>query len=246
MLDTADGERIGAWLFRGRDDLPSVVLLHGKGGTRSACLPLAERLVGAGYTCLAVTMRGHGDSSGEIFDFGRSEALDVVAAVEFFEALRPGGCIVVRGASLGAAAAVFAASRLGERVSGYVLECLYRDLGSAALSRTRLYLPPLLDLIAYKGMELVAPWILRAPDEIAPIRAIRCIPQGVPVLLLVGGKDEQTTADEARDLYDQIRSHGELVIVPDGSHDHLMFAAPALYTKTVLGFLERVTEAAGK
>jgi hypothetical protein len=96
-LHTADGHTLGAWFFAGRADRPAVVLLHGNGGNRTACLPEAELLASAGYPVLAVTLRAHGDSSGDVNDFGLSARHDVVAAVGWLEGKRPGAPVVVWG-----------------------------------------------------------------------------------------------------------------------------------------------------
>src|SRR2546421_495350 len=39
-----DGHELGAWLVRGRDEAPSVLLLHGDGGSRRKCLDRAAML----------------------------------------------------------------------------------------------------------------------------------------------------------------------------------------------------------
>ena len=60
----------------------------------------------------------------------------MIAAVEFLERHRPGKPIVVLGASLGAAAAVFASGELAHRVQGYILESPYKDLKTAVRNRS--------------------------------------------------------------------------------------------------------------
>jgi dipeptidyl aminopeptidase/acylaminoacyl peptidase len=69
-LKTSDGETLGAWLQRGPPDGPSVVVLHGYRGCRRDGLPAAEFFAGQGCTVLLVSLRAHGDSSGEVNDFG--------------------------------------------------------------------------------------------------------------------------------------------------------------------------------
>ena len=110
-----------------------------------------------GYAVLMISLRAHGDSSGDYHDVGFRLRRDVWAAVEFLEARRPGRPIVVMGTSMGAAAAVFAASELGHRVQGYILESPYQDLKTAAWNRTDVYLPPVLSHAAYLGLRAVGP-----------------------------------------------------------------------------------------
>ena len=94
-LTTPDGQMLGAWFFPGRAELPTVVLLHGNGESRTACLPQAELLASAGYPVLTVTLRAHGDSTGDRNDMGYSARHDALAAVAWSEARRPGAPVVV-------------------------------------------------------------------------------------------------------------------------------------------------------
>jgi alpha-beta hydrolase superfamily lysophospholipase len=238
-LNTSDGQTLGAWFFPGRAEHPTVVLLHGNGGSRTACLPQAEWLVSAGYSVLAVTLRAHGDSTGAANDFGYSARHDVVAAVEWLAAHRPGTRIVVWGQSLGSAAALFAAPELGERVCGYVLECPYRDLRTAVRNRCRVYLPPGLDVIAYAGLRVAAPLVLPDFDRISPLDAAAGMPPDARVLVLTGTADRRATPDEARAITDRLGPRAELVVVEGGDHLRLDAPDPDRYRRTLLGFLER-------
>ena len=236
-LKTSDGHDLGAWFAPGRDDRPSVVLLHGNGGNRSSLLSLAELLASEGYSVLPVSLRAHGDSSGDYNDFGYSARLDVVSAVELLEARRPGRPIFVHGLSLGAAAATFAARDLGERVAGYLLEAPYRDLRSAVRNRTRSEVPPGLEWVAYQGLVIVSPLVLPQIDAISPFEAIAHVPDKVPVLLIAGRHDPKATPDQVEALFDRVRSHGKLVVFENAGHLHYRESNPELYRSTVLGFL---------
>jgi alpha-beta hydrolase superfamily lysophospholipase len=143
-IRTRDGEELGAWFMAGRDDRPSVLLLHGNKGSRESSLNRAQIFAAEGCSVLLISLRAHGDSTGNYHDIGFSARRDVWAAVEFLEAHRPGQPVVVMGTSMGAAVATFAASELGNRVQGYILESPYQDLKTAAWNRTDVYLPPLL------------------------------------------------------------------------------------------------------
>ena len=134
-LKTVDGQDIGAWLVAGSSEDPSVLLIHGIGASRSACLSRASMYVAQGCTVFMISLRTHGDSTGEFNDMGFSARHDIVAAVDFLERRRPGKAIIVHGLSMGGAAAVFASSELGHRVHGYILESPYSDLKVAVRHR---------------------------------------------------------------------------------------------------------------
>jgi pimeloyl-ACP methyl ester carboxylesterase len=242
-LRTTDGQELGAWFVPGRSQasgpLPAVVLLHGDGGNRQACLPQAELLAGVGCPVLLVTLRAHGDSTGTFNDFGYSARHDVTAAVAWLEQKLPGRPIVVWGASLGAAAAVFAEGELGERVRGLILECLYQDLRTAARNRMELALPPPLDTIAYTGLLVVSPLVLGNVDNISPLAASARIPENVPVLILAGGADRHARPEEARAIFQRLESHARLVFIEGAGHMGLLHADPVRYKQSVTEFVEQ-------
>ena len=62
-----------------------------------------------------ISLRAHGDSTGDLNDFGHSARHDVVTAVDWLEHNHPERPVVVWGQSLGAAAAIFTAEAIGRR-----------------------------------------------------------------------------------------------------------------------------------
>jgi pimeloyl-ACP methyl ester carboxylesterase len=239
-LTTRDGQDLGAWYVAGRDDVPGVILLHGNGGSRWNCLGRAELLTAAGYPVLMVSLRAHGDSSGDVNDFGYGARHDVVAAVAFLEARRPGKPIVVMGTSMGGAAALFASAELGERVGGYILESPYRDLRTATWNRLNNTLPPVVDWVAYRGLLAVAPLVVPHFDRISPCEAARGVPADVPVLILAGANDRRARPHEARAILDRVQTHGRLIVFDRADHLLMVHADPERYRRAVLGFLESI------
>lgn len=236
-LATADGEEVGAWFVPGDERGPSVVLLHGNGNSRAWCLPWGELLAGQGCSVLLVTLRAHGDSTGERNDIGYSARQDVVAAVAYLERRRPGKSVLLMGKSLGAAAAVFAARELGGRVRGCLLESPYRDLRTAVRNRVENHLPPVLDRVAYAGLLLAGRVVLPHLDRIAPVECVGAIPPDVPVWVLAGDRDDQARPEEARALYERVAGHGRLVFFAGAGHDSLLPHDPALYRRVVAEWL---------
>ncbi|MGL4552450.1 MAG: alpha/beta hydrolase, partial [Gemmataceae bacterium] len=195
----------------------------------------ARLLAEAGCAALLVTLRAHGDSTGHLNDFGRGSAADVVAAVDWIERHRPGRRVLVWGQSLGSAAALFAAGTLGGRVSGYVLECPYRDLDTAVRNRAAVYLPFGVRTVAAAGLTAVAPLVL-ADARASPLRAASQMPPSARVLILAGSADRRATPDEARAIHGRIPG-SRLVVIDGGDHLELAAADPAGYAAAVNGFL---------
>ncbi len=240
-LPTADGQEIGAWFVAGPEAGPSILLLHGNGESRRASLPLAEFFARQGCSVLLVSLRAHGDSSGEVNDIGYSARHDVVAAVDYLEQRRKYRPILVQGTSLGAAAALYAAETLGTRVRGYVLESPFADLHTAVRNRTEIYLPFPLDRVAYAGLALTGPLVLPDLDRMAPVEAIATIPATVPVVLLAGGRDQLARPAEAQALYQRIANHCRLVWFARAGHESYYAHDPALYRQAVAELLAVAT-----
>ncbi len=240
-IATSDGQTLGAWYAAGEDEAPSVLLLHGRGGSRGNCLSRAGILSEeAGCAVLLLSLRSHGDSTGHLNDIGYSARHDVVAAVEFLEQRRPGRPVVVLGVSMGAAAALFASEELGEKVQGYILDSPYRDLETAVWNRTKAYLPPVLDLIAYAGLRIAAPLVLPDFEAIAPVRAARGVPRSVPILILAGTDDPLARTEEALAIRDETSGHATVEIFPKAGHHGLVASDPDRYRRLVLDFCDQV------
>ena len=200
-LRTPDGYELGAWLARGKEEAPSVLLLHGNRGSRRKCLDRAAVLAASGCTVLLVSLRAHGDSTGEFNDIGFSARHDVVTAIDFLERQRPAHPIIVYGTSMGAAAAVFASGELAHRVHGYVLESPYADLRTAVRNRIENALPPVCDWVIYQGLSLVAPLVVPDLARISTVEAIQAAPPDVPILILAGSQDRRARPEEAACLW---------------------------------------------
>ncbi len=239
QLLTSDGEQIAAWFIAGRDDRPVVVLLHGYQAARRSMLGSARFWARRGLSVMAISQRGHGESSGDRVDFGYSARHDVVAAVDFLGRRLPGRPILIHGRSMGAASAIFAAGEIGDPVHGYILECPYLDLRTAVWNRAQLKLPPVLDWVAFRGMIAVSPLVLPHAADISPINAIEKMPANVPLLILAGAKDRHARPHEARKLNAAAPGPSELIIFESAGHTGLKATDPQRYNRSLSQFLRR-------
>jgi alpha-beta hydrolase superfamily lysophospholipase len=235
---TCDNEQIGAWLARGKPEKGCVLLLHGNESSRGGMLPVMEMLAKADYTVLAISFRAHGDSTGNLNDFGWSARRDVATAVDFLEREFAGRPIYVVGRSLGAAAAIYAAKDLDGRIAGYFLEQPYRDLRSAVWNRLQNRLPWGLNGIAYGGLRIWAPAFLPVDiDRLSPADRIADIPENVPIVIIAGSADRHARLDEVKTLYHRVESHAKLVVFEDAAHVSLDQYDPELYRSTLFEFI---------
>lgn len=132
-VDTPLGDA-PAWLFPAEHDSGRwVIIVHGRGTTRSECLRAVPVWRDAGYTSLLVSYRNDGDappSTDGLYGLGDTEWRDVDAAID--EAVSRGATdIVLMGWSMGGTIAVQAALRSdkADLVRGIVLESPVLDWG---------------------------------------------------------------------------------------------------------------------
>lgn len=196
-LEAADGARVRGHAFVAGAADRAVVLLHMNQADRGAMEPAARIWAGLGWSSVAVTLRGHGDAEGERLDYGLTSRHDASAAVAWARA-RFEGPIIVHGVSLGAAAALLAASSGGPPVDGYVLEAPFTSVAAAVHDRTSMRLPPLVDRLAAVSLLAVAPLFLPGARGISPLRAARSIPPATPVLLLASTRDRRAPLESVR------------------------------------------------
>jgi uncharacterized protein len=238
-LTASDGEQIGAWFIAGKPDRPVVLILHGNGASRAACLGQAELVGSIGCGVLLITFRAHGDSTGELNDFGYGAHHDVVAAVEWVKKNTVGQQVIVWGQSLGSAAALFAAEGLGNEVAGYIFECPYRDLRTAVWNRLNQRLPLPLNYVAYTGMKLVSPLVVPHAKQISPLNAAAKLPSSIPVLVLAGGIDQRAFVVESQEICECCKDRSQLVVFENADHLKLFDADEAAYRKAVLEFIQK-------
>ena len=216
-VTTSDGHQLGAWFVRGPGK-PAVLLMHGNGADRTSRLDELQFLVDRGCSVLTLTMRAHGDSSGEVNDFGYSARSDVIAAVRELKSLCPQQPICVWGGSLSAAAAIFAAPELESEVDHWLLECPYADLETAVRQRLDRFLPPVLVPVAEWNLHRGADVILPHWRKISPLEAARRFPQRGSVTIVTGKLDTRATPTESQLIATAMGPHARVVIVDNADH----------------------------
>ncbi|HEY7089005.1 MAG TPA: alpha/beta fold hydrolase [Tepidisphaeraceae bacterium] len=221
-LPTSDGQQIGGWFVRPTQHQAIFLLLHGNGDSRRSNAALMQSLAEQGYGVLAISLRAHGDSTGSLNDIGWSARYDAIAAVDFVRRIYPAEPLIICGVSLGAATAVYASDELKDRVSAYVLDSLYLDLDSAVRNRLHLFLPPVADWIAYRGLRLWAPCFLtQSIDQYSPMQHLQSIPSTTPVTFLCGSLDDRALPCEGEQMFNSIRSHARLIRFEGAGHGNL-------------------------
>lgn len=219
---TVDGYRLDGWWIPVEGSRGVVVVLHGHAKNKAQ---MVDRMVFArelGWSVLAVSVRGHGASDGWRSDIGVTNVADAAAALA--EARRRAGGRPVVGWGLSMGAGLLLQQGADAELDGIIVECPYRDLGRATEIRLAWALP---DVVAPPLARVAGWWSVQLlgvdPAAVSPVRAAFDLPPGLPVLVLMGGKDWKAPAGDVMAL--EGRPGTRIEVLRDASHEEI-FAAP--------------------
>jgi len=219
-----DGTRIAGWyLPADKESSTTALLCHGLGSGRAGWLTLIDHLHRDGVNVLAIDLRAHGDSGGQLCSFGAREQLDPLAAVDWLKSTHPDSAarIVGVGASLGSAALFEAAaedSRIDAVASLSTFDTLQNELNDAS---TRRMPRPLGWLARHLALPMAS---LHAGVDLRTVRPVDAIQQlwPRPVLIVHATGDEIIPFDAGFRLYQQATQPKESLWIKGGSHNGLL------------------------
>jgi pimeloyl-ACP methyl ester carboxylesterase len=240
-FQATDGVHLAGWLVVASAHAPTLILVHGSKGTRTAMLPWARFLFAAGYTVLLYDSRGCGESEGWGIALGTREADDVVGAVHFLQQradlqTRRFGAL---GISLGAGVVLLAAARESALVAT-VADSAWADTSAQITWMDSISRPPFaLPLLPY-GPALADALV---GGDVAATRPVDVISQIAPrAVMLIHSADDQnatTPLSGERRLYAAAGQPKEQWIAPHGGHIGALDAYPQEYQQRVLAFFAR-------
>lgn len=230
-----DGVEIAGSFFPAKDgSAPVVLLLHGNGASRGQFATHAPWLNAAGYSVLAIDLRGHGESGGDMKSFGLFEARDVEGALNWIRSERPYSAVGVIGVSLGGAAYLLRKDQTMP-VQALVVQAVYPDIDRAIRNRIASRIGNLMAAIGTPTLTLQSPFLFGVPSgQISPIDGASKYTG--PALVIGGANDVYTPAAETRQLYSAFRGKRALWIAPGLGHDQMSSANGGEYQKRVLAF----------
>jgi alpha-beta hydrolase superfamily lysophospholipase len=216
----------------------TIVLAHGRFGSKDADLEYVPWLREAGYNCLMFDFRGHGRSEGGYTSFGFHERKDLLGALDFLRSKNI-YTVGVLGFSLGAVVGISTAAE-GDEIVAVVADGAFVELRSAlARGAQERHLPgrlvralgPSILWLAGKrvGGDLQQSDPLRWVDRIAP-RAL---------FLIHGAEDPYVSVEDVQRLYERAGEPKELWIAPGAGHRRVDEVYPDQYRERVLGFFDR-------
>ncbi len=214
----------------------TVLLLHGYGLAQFSMLPWALRLGQAGYRCVLVDLRGHGESSGRQIYFGIRETNDLDHLLDALAADKKlAGPVTVVGESYGAALALRWAS-VQPRVQTVVAIAPYASLSNSVLNICRQYAGWVSPEIFKSGLKKL-PSLLGIPAaEFDTTTVMERKP--VAALFVAAGEDNITPANDVKTVYSLALPGSKIMVVPDATHEALTYYFPEL-VPPVLSWLAR-------
>jgi pimeloyl-ACP methyl ester carboxylesterase len=235
-----DNVPISAWFIPKDGSSRVVILVHGKGQTRTqefnGCyLEVAAMLHERGFNILMLDLRGHGKSGDARFTYAIRERYDVLGAVDWLQKQGfSAGSMGVLGVSMGAASSIHAAAEepaIGAVVSDSAFAEFLPIVERAFTQESGLppfFLPSTVWAIGVLTGEDVA---LSRPVAVLGNIAPR------PVLLIHAKGDELIPVDHAYQLQAALPG-SELWIVPVKEHAKTFNADKQAYSERVGGFFE--------
>ena len=228
-LVSATGTDLKAWFLPVGGRAPAVVVLHGWGANASLMLPLAPHLHRAGFHALFLDARNHGRSEHDDFVSMPRFAEDLDVAIEWLRDRRDVSSIGVIGHSVGAGAAILAASRT-DQIDAVVSVSAFAHPGEAMAEGPPFsFLPAPVQRSLFRTMERTIGFRF---DDIAPRERVALV--DAPVMLVHGGADTTITPRHFEELVNRAPD-AETLFVEDADHASLDAFEPHIHR--ILGFL---------
>lgn len=231
---SSDGIPLRGWLIPGDDPVGTIVICHGYGSDKADGLDGAAFLRPS-FNVLSFDLRGHGQSGGTRTSLGYLECRDIAGAVDFLQRERLGP-LGVLGFSLGAAAAILAASQL-PNLRAVAADNPFVSLAEAVrCGLVRYGYPRAFARVAAPVLAATLRWRLGIPPGAGdPIRAAPAIAPR-PLLIIHGAHDGYIPSWHSQALYDAAGEPKRLWLVDGADHCQAHHCAGPLYEQTIIAF----------
>ncbi|MBZ0297038.1 MAG: alpha/beta hydrolase [Anaerolineae bacterium] len=230
ILTARDDVRLAAW-YAAPQNGTAIILLHGSGNQREDVRQHSVMLRNHGFGVLALDLRGHGASEGQINRLGWKGTVDVGAAVEFLSAQATVERIGGMGLSMGGEVLLGAASDYPE-IEAIVSEgATYRSVDEyTSLPTNR---PFHRSMVSHIFSFMAAVFTQDAPPHPTIVDSLQA--SSTRFLFIAAGTIEDEIA--YNELFQSIvDSRGELWIIPNAGHTGGFGSQPSAYEQRVVDF----------
>ncbi len=243
-----------AWpMTRVLPPIGTIVLLHGLGGSSELTSPHAACFANAGFRCILLDLRGHGESTGKAVSFGRHEAADVREALQRLAAtgaLKPPVAVV--GCSLGGSVALMTAAAMSSAsqgvghaedpvLAGIVAIAPFARLRDVAPFFAKRFVGWLnwvtTDALVDRVVEAIGRAADFSPEADSPLAWAHQVRQ--PVLLIHGVDDDLVPATQSALLAPALAGPVQRVLIPGQEHIRTVLD-PGLTMPAMLAWVERL------
>jgi len=186
-----------------------IVYLHGIADNRQSGSGIIDRFVRRGFDVVAYDSRAHGSSGGEACTYGVLEKIDLS---RILDRLRPAPVVLI-GTSLGGAVALQAAAD-DSRITAVVAAETFSDLRTVVAERAPFFFSRSAVVSALERAGRDGHFDVDAASPVAAAKRIQ-----IPVFLIHGADDVETSPDHSRRIFTALAGPKRLVIVPGATHN---------------------------
>lgn len=213
-----DGLTLKAKYYCYKEGAPIELMFHGYRGTgeRDLCGGV-QRCFELGHSAFIVDQRGAGESDGNVISFGVKEHKDCYTWINFItEHFGENTKILLCGISMGASTVLLAASKgLPENVIGVLADCGYssaKDIIKKVCNDMHLPAKLAYPLVRLSGM-IFGGFDINDAEIKEKVKNCK-----VPVILVHGESDNFVPCYMAHEIYDNISTRKQLLLVKDAGH----------------------------
>ena len=220
--------------------LATVLILHGLNGSSEWTAAHAACLTNAGFRCVLIDLRGHGESTGDTVSFGKFEAADIREALTRLHADGTiSGPLILMGCSLGGSVALMAACE-PTPVAAVIAIAPFAHVADVAPHFAHRFAGWLTWLVT-DGLTrntIAAMGRLGGFDPMTDSPLAWAPRVHVPVLLIHGADDDLVPAEQSAQLAQALGGEVTRVVIPGQEHIATVLE-PGLTLPTILPWLEQ-------
>jgi uncharacterized protein len=230
-----EGYSLEGWYLPAANAKGNVIVIHGHNSNKGKCVAEIEEFIKLGYNVVAMDVRSHGNSQGNVCTIGYKETEVVLLANNYLKTKNnlPN---TLFGYSMGAAIITKAMLDYPQlHVNKIILNYPFGSMQAGVkgfLRNIKLPTFPFADLMLLWGSAERGFWAY----SYEPTNYVKQLK--VPVLLQIGEKDPRVTQSESEEIFKNIGSKQKKLVSYQGAgHVSLLKHNPVLWKAEVSGFL---------
>lgn len=222
----------------------TVILIHGRGGTREINMSIGMQFLELGYNVLTIDLRSSGSNKAKFTTYGAWEKYDVVDCVDYIdERIDSNNKLILWGCSYGGAvcSVTLGTKNLEKKVDAAILDCALDSMGSMIYGCyvTRMNQPPLEDVKDYCDKFLNEFYGIRLEDANGQVQIADT---KVPTLMFACTGDPTVPFYLTQSLFESIKeTEKEFVTFSDKAHCMANYDHKDEYFSAIKKFLKKYT-----